>query len=221
MSDRKFDLIVFDLDGTLFNTKWTILEALDGFVKYKGLKKLTEEELESFFGPPAAISFKKYFNDISDKEREELLYEYRNYYMENTLLKAKPYDGTEDVLKELKNRGFKIALATYKLMRCVTPLIEHYGYNKYFDSIKGSVAELGSTKTQIMKDAINECKISDNNRICMIGDTEHDFGGARNLEVAFIGMNYAGNFDTLTDEQKNYKKFVGICNKAIEILDKV
>lgn len=221
MSEKNFDLIVFDLDGTLFDTKQTILDALVGFVKYKGLRTLTDEEANKFFGPPAARSFKEYYPQINDEDRVELLHEYRKFYIENTLLKAKPYDGTEDMLKELKKRDYKMAIATYKLMRCVNPLVEHYGFDKYFDSIKGSVSEMGSTKTQIMQEAISECKVSNYDRVCMVGDTEHDFGGARNLNISFIGMNYGGDFNKLTDEQKNYDKFIGICEKAYDILDKV
>ena len=141
--------------------------------------------------------------------------------MKNELLKAKLYDGTEEVLIELRERGYKLALATYKLMRCVTPLLSHNDVLKYFDAVKGSVAELGGTKTEIMKEAIEECKVTDYDRICMIGDTDHDFGGAVNLNVAFIGANYSHTFDNLSEEHKKYKKFVGICNNPREILDLV
>ena len=219
--DRKFDLILFDLDGTLFDTKQTILNALCGYIEEVGIRTLTDEEKESFFGPPAIRSFKKFFPQMSEDEINKLLIGYRKYYLEKELLKAKMYDGTLDVLIKLKEDGYKVALATYKLMNCVTPLLKHYDVLKYFDAVKGSVAELGGTKTDIMKEAIDECKVKDYDRICMIGDTDHDFGGAVDLNVSFIGMNYGHSFDNLSEEHKKYKKFLGICNKAREILDTI
>ena len=220
-NNKKFDLLIFDLDGTLFDTKWTILEALKGYVAQKGLRRLTDEEVNSFFGPPAALSFKRFFPEIKEEDFEKVLAEYRTYYIENTLLKAKPYDGTIEVLAKLKENGYKVALATYKLLRCAVPLLEHYDIIKYFDVVKGSIGELGSTKIQLMQDAIIECGIKDNNKAVMVGDTEHDFGGARYLFVPFIGMNYSGSFDNLTDEQKNYDKLVAILDKAKDILEYV
>lgn len=218
-TDRKFDLIIFDLDGTLFNTKQTIFNALRGYVKEVGLRTLSEEEVESFFGPPAIVSFKKFYPQMSEEEINKILLGYRKYYIENELLKARMYDGSLDVIIKLKEDGYKVALATYKLMNCVIPLLTHYDVIKYFDAVKGSVAEIGGTKTDIMREAIEECKIKDTDRICMIGDTDHDFGGAVNLDVAFIAMNYDHSFDNLSEEHKKYNKFVGICNKASEILD--
>lgn len=218
-TDKKFDLILFDLDGTLFNTKQTIFNALRGFVKETGLRPLTDEEVESFFGPPAILSLKRFFPEMNDAEIDKAIVAYRDYYMKNELLKAQLYEGTEEVLIKLRERGYKLALATYKLMKCVIPLLSHYDVLKYFDAVKGSVTELGGTKTEIMKEAIEECNVKDPDRICMIGDTDHDFGGAVNLDVAFIAMNYDHTFDNLSEEHKKYNKFVGICNKASEILD--
>ena len=217
--DRKFDLILFDLDGTLFDTKQTILNALCGYVKEAGLRTLTNEEVESFFGPPAIWSFKKFYPQMTDEEINKTLSGYRKYYIENELLRAKMYDGTLDVIIKLKEEGYKVGLATYKLMSCVTPLLIHNDILKYFDSVRGSIAEIGGTKTDIMREAIEDCKVTDYDRICMIGDTDHDFGGAVNLNVSFIAMNYAHTFDNLSEDHKKYKKFIGICNKASEILN--
>ena len=220
-TDKKFDLILFDLDGTLFDTKQTIFNALSSYVKEAGLRPLTEEEINSFFGPPAIVSIRKFYPQLSDDEINKIVLGYRQYYIDNELLKAKMYDGTLDVLIKLKEDGYKVALATYKLMSCVTILLNHYDLFKYFDAVKGSIAEIGGTKTDIMKEAIEACKITDYDRICMIGDTNYDFDGSVNLNVSFIGANYAHTFDNLSEEHKNYKKFVGVCNKPKEILDMV
>ena len=219
--ERKFDLIIFDLDGTLFDTKWTILKALVDFVEKEKLRKLTDEEVEGFFGPPVIKSFEKFYPHFNKQEIDELTARYRKYYMENELLKAKIYNGTKEMIVTLKERGYKVALATYKLMKCVFPLLEYNDIIKYFYSIQGSFTELDGTKADIMLRAIKECEITDLNRVCMVGDTEHDFGAARTLQVSFIGMNYAHTFDNLSKEQAEYKKLLGLCSEAIEILDLV
>ena len=219
--NRKFDLILFDLDGTLFDTAESILNSIKGTVKLAGLKELTEEQLGTFIGPPVVTSIKGYYPELNDEEVDELTVKYRDYYINNEMLKAELFPGMEEVLIKLKANGYKVALATYKLMRCVIPLFEKKDVAKYFDTIRGSTAETGMTKTDIMRWAIEDCKVTDFDRICMIGDTEHDLRGAINLGVSFIGVKYGSGFKGLTEEEKNYNKIVAYVDNAIEILDYV
>lgn len=218
---NKFDLILFDLDGTLFDTSETLLNAIKGAVKLAGLRELTDTELSTFIGPPVVQSLKEYYPKLNEEEIENLAAIYRDYYIEHEMLKADLFPGMLEVLKSLKANGYKVALATYKLMKCVVPLFEKKDVAKYFDTLRGSIAETGMTKTNIMKWAIDDCKVTDFNRICMVGDTEHDLRGAINLGVSFIGVNYGSGFKGLTEEEKNYEKIVAYVDKAIQILDYV
>lgn len=219
--NKKFDLILFDLDGTLFDTAETLLDSIKGAVKIAGLRELTDEELGTFIGPPVVSSLKEYYPNLNDDEIENLAALYRDYYIEKEMLKANLFPGMEEVLIALKANGYKVALATYKLMKCVVPLFEKKDVAKYFDTLRGSTAETGMTKTNIMQWAIDDCKVTDVNRICMVGDTEHDLRGAINLGVSFIGVNYGSGFKGLTEEEKNYEKIVAYVDKAIQILDYV
>ena len=217
--NKKFDLILFDLDGTLFDTAKTLLDSIKGAVKIAGLRELTEDELNTFIGPPVVFSLKGYYPHLSNEEIDNLTTLYRDYYMKNEMLKANLFPGMLDVLKGLKENGYKVALATYKLMKCVIPLFENKDVAKYFDTLRGSTAEIGMSKTDIMRWAIEDCKITDCDKICMIGDTEHDLRGAINLGISFIGVNYGAKFKGLTEEEKNYEKIVAYVDNAIEILD--
>lgn len=219
--NKKFDLILFDLDGTLFDTTDTILNSIKATIKLLGLRELTKEEVGSFIGPPVVTSLKKFYPYMSDEEIDNVCKEYRKYYIDNELLKAELFPGMLDVLKELKANNYKIALATYKLMRCVTPLFDDKDVTKYFDTLRGSTSEIGMTKTDIMKLAISDCNITDMDKVCMIGDTEHDLRGAINCNLPFLGVTYGAGFKGLTDEEKNYSKLIGMVDRAIDILDKV
>lgn len=219
--NRKFDLILFDLDGTVFDTANTILNSLKATVKNAGLRTLTEDEVNTFIGPPIIDSLHRYYPELSDEAIDNLTKEYRKYYIEHELLRAKPFKHIPEVITTLKENGYKVALATYKLMKCVTPLFEHYDMTKYFDTLRGSINEKGLTKTDIMRLAIEDCKVMDYDKVCMIGDTEHDLRGAINLSVYFIGVNYGAGFKGLTDEEKSYKKCLGYVDDAKQILDLV
>ena len=219
--NKRFELILFDLDGTVFDTAETILNSLKATVNNAGLRKLTQEEIDTYIGPPIIDSLHRYYPELSDEEIDNLTKQYRKYYIDHELLNAKPFKHIPEVITTLKKNGYKIGLATYKLMKCVTPLFEHHNMTKYFDTLRGSINEKGLTKTDIMRLAIEDCKVKDYEKVCMIGDTEHDLRGAINLNVYFIGVNYGAGFKGLTDEEKNYKKCIGFIDDANQILDLV
>ena len=219
--NRKFDLIIFDLDGTLFDTEDTIINSLVGVVNEEGLRKLNDDEINSFIGPPALESFKRYYPELSDAKIDELLKKYRAYYLEKELLKAKLFPGMLDVIKKLKENGYKLALATYKKMNCVTPLFDYFDITKYFDTLRGLIDEGGLSKTEIIKLAMADCKVTDIDRICMIGDTNYDLTGAIDCNINFIGVSYGNGYKELLDKKDKYDKFITIVNKPPEILDYV
>lgn len=216
--DRKYDLILFDLDGTIFDTAETILNSLRATIEYAGIRKLTKEEEWSFIGPPILKSIKKYYPELSDEEIDKLVEYYRAYYIDNELLKAELFPGVLETIISLRDNGYKVALATYKIMKCVTPLFEKKGMTKYFDSIRGSVAESGLTKADIMKLAMEDCKVTDVDRVCMVGDTEYDLRGAIACDMPFIGVTYGAGIKNLTEEEKNYKKYIALVDRAEDIL---
>ena len=70
--EKKYDLILFDLDGTVFDTAKTILDSLKATVEYAGLRKLSDEEMATFIGPPVLQSFKRYYPELSEEEIAKL-----------------------------------------------------------------------------------------------------------------------------------------------------
>ena len=216
--NRKYDLILFDLDGTVFDTADTILNSLKAVIEKLGLRKLTDEEISTFIGPPALQSFKRYYPECSEERINEIIDEYRKYYMEKELLNAKLFPGMLEVIKSLKGNGYKIALATYKIMKCVTPLFDYNDLTKYFDTLRGSVNESGLTKADIMKLAMEDCGVKDLDKVCMIGDTKYDLRGAIECKIYFIGANYGVGIKDVTDEEKNYSKYLANVDRPIDIL---
>ena len=66
---------------------------------------------------------------------------------------------------------------------------------------------------------MDDCGVLNPDRVCMIGDTEHDLRGAINLNVYFLAVSYGSGIKNVTKEELNYKKFLGTVDNAINILD--
>lgn len=107
---NKIDTILFDLDGTVLNTKRLIDQSfIHTFAKFYPDYKLTDEELDSFFGPTLRETFSRYSND--EKQIQEMMDYYKEFNVKNhTKEYIEPYDGVKDTLKFLKKRAISLGL---------------------------------------------------------------------------------------------------------------
>ena len=188
----KYNVVIFDIDGTILDTTSGILNAIDYTIKKCNLNDLDYDDKLFFIGPPIQDSFKKTYN-LTEDETKKIAEVFRNRYKSHDLYKAKPYDGILALLKELKEKGIKIGIATYKREDYTLDLMNYFGINKYCDSIHGSDFEGKLSKNDIIKKVLDEIKIEEKKAV-MIGDCETDYLGAKANEIDFIGVTYGFGF---------------------------
>ncbi len=113
IADNRIDTILFDLDGTLINTRPLIYASfVYTFEKYFPDHTLTDEELESFFGPTLHYTFSRYCDD--EEKISEMIEYYRAFNKAQHDNYAKPFDGCKDLIKSLARKGYKIGVVTSK-----------------------------------------------------------------------------------------------------------
>ena len=207
LKNKKY--ILFDLDGTISDSKPGILRSMQYAARHFGIE-IKDEELDSysfFLGPPLQDSFKNYFK-FDEKKTKEAVLKYREYYKPIGMFDNKLYPGIENLLKELKDSGKIVILATSKAEKLATEILEYFDILKYFDFIGG--AELDGNRSK--KDEVIEyCLahfgiVSDKEKAktIMVGDRSHDIIGAKKTGIESVGVLYGyGNLEELT--QGEYK----------------
>ncbi len=186
---RKYDFIIFDLDGTLLDTSEGILSSVQYTIDFFHLNSLSEEKMRSFIGPPIQKSFAREYN-VSPKLADNYASVFRNRYKDYDLLKAKLYPGIIETLNELKNRGIILGVATYKREDYALKLLDYYGFLQLFDVVHGSNFSGKQTKQDIILECITEVQLRDFDRIVLVGDTNSDAIGASNVGIHFVGVTY-------------------------------
>ena len=207
--------ILFDLDGTLLDTTDGVLESAIYAAMQLGYPELPHEIMLKFVGPPIQNSFIKYYN-CDEIKAQQAANVFRRYYKDKALLKAKYYDGIIEVLKELKTRGRKIAVATYKREDYAIVLLRHFGIAEYCDSMHGADNFNKLTKADIVNICIDEMN-EPKEEVVLIGDTEHDAIGANKAGVSFLGVTYGFGFKS--DADVNEFNNIGCANTPKEILN--
>ena len=212
---NRYDLAVFDLDGTLLDTRGGVLSAVKYTIKEFGYEMPDEDTLRTFIGPPVQEGFARVYG-LEGAILQEIATVFRNFYSTKTLLEAELYDGMIELFEAMRERGITPAVATYKREDYALRLLRHFGFDRYTDVMFGGDHENKLKKRDIIEKCINTAGVSDLSRVVMIGDTEFDAVGARDIGVDFIGVSYGFGYRSV-DEIKGCGA-VGAAQTPMEIL---
>ncbi len=189
-----FDLAVFDVDGTLLDTTEGVLSSVKYTVEHFGFKPLSEQRLKKFIGPPIQNSFADAYG-LSGNILQEVAGVFRNRYKNFDLLKARPYDGIYETMDSLVKNGVRIAVATYKRQDYAEMILRHFGFERYTDITYGADHENRLKKRDIIEKCINDFGVFDYSSVVMIGDSDNDAIGAKNIGISFIAVTYGFGFE--------------------------
>lgn len=180
--------ILFDLDGTLMDTAEGILASIRYTTETLGYEPLSEDVMRTFIGPPVRNSLQRTYH-LSDEEADKANEVFRNRYKDHDVLLASAYDGIENLLKELKNQGYLIGVATLKREDYAKKLLDHYHISDYCDTICGGDFEGKFLKADVLNLCLERLGLTREEAV-LVGDTASDGNGARIVGTDFIAVTF-------------------------------
>jgi phosphoglycolate phosphatase len=211
----RFNTILFDLDGTIFDSAEGISESVKYAAEKLGIFVPDAETRKKFVGPPLRQSFKKYCG-VNDDTAELALSAYREYYSTRGVYMCRPYDGIEKLFIYLKDNGYNLYVATAKPTEYTKIMLEKYSYTKYFKDIVGaSMDKSMDSKEKIIRHIVD--KLASREKTVMIGDTEYDILGAKANGISSIAVTYGyGSYESLKSAGADY--FAGTVEEIYKYL---
>lgn len=184
-----YDIILFDLDGTLTDSGPGIMNAAAYAMERYGLRA-DKALLRRFVGPPLLESFMD-FCGFSPEKAAEAIGVFREYYMARGVYENSVYPGVVEMLETLRSSGRRLAVATTKLESTAVFVLEHFKLAGYFELVAGSLGDNARTyKSEVVAFALDELGVSDTRGVLMVGDREHDVIGARENGLDCLGVLY-------------------------------
>ena len=185
-------IFLFDLDGTITEPKEGITKCVQYSLKSFGIEENDLDKLECFIGPPLHKSYQMFYG-FSEEDAFVAVNKYRERYNDIGIYECNLYEGIETAIRYIYENDGVVCLATSKPEVYAIRLLEHYGLDKYFKCITGSLMDGGRTeKAEVIEEVFNRLNVSeDDKKDCiMIGDRLHDIVGAKLMGIESIGVEY-------------------------------
>ena len=180
--------ILFDLDGTLTDSGPGIIEAVLYALERMGRPEPDVEKVRrTFIGPPLKGCFESHCG-MSPEQADRAVETYREYYRDRGLFENQEIPGVRQALAGLRERGYRLCVATSKPEVFAVRILEKFELASFFEVIAGSdLAGARVEKAAVIEDLIARTG-ADRTRTLMIGDTKYDILGARQAGIAGAGV---------------------------------
>lgn len=191
ISARRYRILLFDLDGTLVDSKEGVTRCVQYALEAYGIHR-EPDELTCFIGPPLCQQFMAYAG-WDETQGQRAVEKYRERYRDTGIYENTVYEGLPDLLHALKQAGYTLAVATSKPEVFARKILRHYHLDTCFEEIVGS--ELDGhrvAKSEVIEEALCRLHIANNERnaVLMIGDRQHDVAGAHACGIACMGVGF-------------------------------
>jgi len=215
---RKYDTILWDMDGTLLNTLDDLTDSVNEALAAFSLPLRTKTEVRAFIGNGVARLMELSVPDGRQNPRfEEIFAFFKTCYNKNYRCKTKPYDGLNALLSLMQARGYKMAIVSNKIDSALKELTELY----FSETIHVSIGDYEGVRRKPYPDKVFEALRlldTEKDRAVYIGDTEVDIQTARNAGIDCICVSW-GFRDRDELEKAGAVRIIDAPQQLAEILD--
>ena len=189
----KTKLAIFDIDGTLVDSRAVITECMQEAFEQHGLSKPSYDVVRTIVGLSLETAIDKIApRDISHDDLLVLVERYKTAFIQRREAKTldEPlYTGAMDLLETLRADGWTMGVATGKSRRGLDAIIKTHGFDRFFDCHFCADDGPGKPHPSMIHANLNACGVLPQNAV-MIGDTSFDMIMSKAAEVKAIGVTW-------------------------------
>jgi phosphoglycolate phosphatase len=194
------DLLIFDLDGTLIDSKLDLAHAVNNTRAHMGLPPLEHERVYSYVGNGAPVLIRRALGpDATEPQVQEALEFFLEYYRDHYLDYTTLYPGVRGSLDRLRDAGKRMAVLTNKPVRISKAILDGLGVGAHFFQVYGGNSfDFKKPHPIGVETLVREAGVSPA-RTLMIGDSSVDVQTAINARIQSCGVTYGFQPETLAD----------------------
>ena len=194
------DLLIFDLDGTLIDSKLDLARSVNATRAHMGLGPIEHEIVYSYVGNGAPVLIRRVLGDeVTEAEVQNALQFFLAYYRDHKLDYTKLYPGVAESLHRLHAAGKKMAVLTNKPVNVSRAIVDGLGVSRHFFKVYGGNSFDFKKPHPVGVEALVEEAGVNRASTMMVGDSSVDIQTAYNAGVKSCGVTYGFQPETLSN----------------------
>jgi phosphoglycolate phosphatase len=194
------DLIIFDLDGTLIDSRQDLASAVNATRRHMGMDPLSNERVYSYVGNGAPVLVRRALGEqATEDEVEEALEFFLEFYREHDLDHTRLYPGVLETLNLLRDAGKRMAVLTNKPVRMSRHIVEGLGVAGHFFQVYGGNSFEFKKPHPMGVEALRKETGARRDATLMVGDSSVDVLTARNAGIPCCCVTYGFQPESLAD----------------------
>lgn len=193
-------LALFDLDGTLVDSRPGILHSLHLTLDSYGVDRVTDAELTKHIGASLWHIFEHYLHTTDQHVLDAAVAKYRHIYRDGPMFEYSVYDGVLDALQALRHQQVRVVIATAKAHEYAREVVMTGALAPHIHHVYGSELDGRNVeKADLIRHVLDVEQVAAAQAV-MVGDRHHDINGASANGVSSIGVLYG--YGTLEELHK-------------------
>lgn len=187
------DVVVFDFDGTIADTKAGIIATATTVLRAWGVPEADLSRVGDLIGPPFPQAFEQVFG-LSPADALEVTHRYRDIYNHLGIGGWPAFEGVASLLRDLRGAGRRLAVASSKRTYLVNQGLEDNGIRELFDVVCAKEHDSVATKEDSIRLVLADLGATPDDAV-MVGDRHHDVDAAKACGIPCIGVLYGDTAD--------------------------
>ena len=196
---NRFDLIIFDWDGTLVDSIDWIVHCIQQAAVRHGCPMPEPQATKDIIGLSIENAIRQLFPDVDDEIRRKVAADYGNTFFSKQISRDDLFPGVYEMLAQFRADGYRLAVATGKKSSGLDEAIAATGVADLFCTTRCSDQTASKPHPRMIDEIIAELGV-DRQRTLMVGDSVHDLQMAINAQVASVGVTCGAHSKAILQE---------------------
>lgn len=187
MAKSKYELVVFDWDGTLMDSEVRIVTCMQRAAQDTGSPIPSDAAVREIIGLSMERAVEQLFPGIDEKSLPAFIEAYRVHWLGDEVPHSALFPGAEETVRSLAEQGYLLAIATGKSRRGLDAVLQQTGLGELFHVSRCADEAFSKPHPQMLQDILTDLNTQADQAV-MIGDTEYDMQMAANAGVDAVGV---------------------------------
>lgn len=191
MKPKRFELLIFDWDGTLMDSAGHIVASIQAACADMDLPIPSADAARHVIGLGLREALEYLFPALPEAQHPQLADHYRRHFLGQDH-EIPLFTGARELIEELHAAGFQLAVATGKARRGLARAFSHTGLEPYFHASRTADETFSKPHPAMIEELLDELMVKPEHAL-MIGDTSHDLEMARNAGISSLAAGYGAH----------------------------